>query len=271
MYLLSINLAESDIDELLLLFSRERLQTYIDLTNSESSAIELHQETLNLGIELMRIIASIEIAIRNSVFNNLTNHFQVDNWLSQPPLPFNWKTMERRKITSAIDSAKRAKYSKITQAQKRDLDELAYPFGKPANEKYLDQSKKRRRQIHVTEGQVVAELTMYFWKRLFGPEYNHTLWRPTLKKVFPNKKIKRSEIALNLENIYQARNRIAHHEPVLYDRFHKTISSIEFILSNLNCSNILTKTPLEKLLSEEITTIKLTSTILHKKLDAFRA
>jgi hypothetical protein len=41
--------------------------------------------------------------------------------------------------------------------------------------------------------------------------------------------MKRAQIAENLEHIYQARNRLAHHEPVLHKRFRDAIAAIEFV------------------------------------------
>lgn len=88
----------------------------------------------------------------------------------------------------AVDSAKRAEYSKLSQAQKAALDALAYPAGRPANTSHLRRAKGRRRQLVVNEGKVIAELTLYFWKRLYGQEYDQSLWRTTLKRTFPDKK-----------------------------------------------------------------------------------
>ncbi|QCI78960.1 hypothetical protein E6W36_03225 [Hankyongella ginsenosidimutans] len=122
---------------------------------------------------------------------------------------------------------------KIEPSGKGALDALAYPYGRPANTTHAKRAKDRRKRIPVSTGKVVAELTLYFWKRLYGPEYEQTLWRPTLKRTFPDKRIKRADIASNLENIYQARNRLAHHEPVLHKRFNDTISSLRYIIERL--------------------------------------
>jgi hypothetical protein len=126
------------------------------------TAIELHQETLRLGASLMSVTATVEIALRNSVCENLSHHFGVPNWLLQPPVPFQWRLPEQKKITMALDSARRAEYSKLTQAQKGALDALAYPRGRPPNVSHLKRAQDRRRRITVTEGKIIAELTLYF-------------------------------------------------------------------------------------------------------------
>lgn len=252
------------------LLSAERLASLTTLTGSAEAAIELHQETLRLGAALMSVTATIEIALRNSVAENLSHHFGVPNWLQQPPVAFVWKEPERNKITMAVDSAKRAEYSKLSQAQKSDLDAVAYPHGRPANISHLRRAKDRRRHLVVTEGKVIAELTLYFWKRLYGPEYDQSLWRTTLKKTFPDKALSRAVVAIQLENFYQSRNRLAHHEPVLHQRFANTMRAIEFIAQNLGSTHAGDATPLFVLLADEIALLRDKEASLRERLDSYR-
>ena len=81
-------------------------------------------------------------------------------------------------------------------------------------------------------GQLIAQLTLFFWKRLFSSDYEEALWRRSLKRLFPNKRMGRADVAAHLEVIYQARNRIAHHEPVYGDRLKEVLRSVDFILRN---------------------------------------
>jgi hypothetical protein len=124
--------------------------------------------------------------------------------------------------------------------------------------------------MQVTTGKVVAELTLHFWKRLFGPEYEHSLWRPTLKATFPNKSLSRATVAGHLEDVYQARNRIAHHEPVLHKRFADTLAAVKFIIENLSTPSQSSQTPLAKLLAAEISQVEIRAKELHDRLAAFR-
>lgn len=259
-----------DVAAVTVLLSPERLGALTRLTGSAQTAIHLHQETLQLGAALMNITATIEIALRNSVCENLSQYFGVSNWLQQPPVAFQWKDPERQKISTAVDSAKRAEYSKLNQAQKATLDLQAYPKGRPPGTSHLKRSKDRRKHIVVTEGKVIAELTLYFWKRLYGPEYDQTLWRTTLKRTFPDKKLNRAIIATELEHIYQSRNRLAHHEPVLHKRFTETMSAIEFIVQRLGVSSPSHTTPLRNLLTDDIADVNAKAAALHTRLDSFR-
>ena len=84
-------------------------------------------------------------------------------------------SIENNAVKKAIDSARRAEYSKMTQAQKGALDVLAYPGGRPSNISHLKRAIDRRRQIAVPDGKVIAETTLYFWKRLYSTDYEQNL------------------------------------------------------------------------------------------------
>ncbi len=259
-----------DVTSVVRMLSAERLKALTDLTKSSQQAIELHQETLRVGGLLMTVIATIELALRNSVYENLTQHFGVPNWLRQPPAPFQWRQPELKKVALAHDSACRAEYSKLTQTEKHALDKLAYPQGRPSDKSHLARAKDRRKHISVSDGKVVAEITLYFWKRLYGPEYDQTLWRTSLKRTFPDKKIMRADVAIQLEHIYQARNRLAHHEPVLHKRFSDTMQAVMFVLAQLLVAKPSDATPLAKLLANDIEELKARASALHARLDSFR-
>lgn len=94
-------------------------------------------------------------------------------------------------------------------------------------------AKKRQEQLTVSHGQIVAQLTFYFWKRLFADNYESSLWKRSLKKVFPNKTLSRAEVALQMEVLYQMRNRLAHHEPIYGARLENFISALTFVETNL--------------------------------------
>ena len=122
----------------------------------------------------------------------------------------------------------------------------------------------------VTEGKVIAELTLYFWKRLYGPEYEQTLWRTSLKRTFPDKKLSRAQVAVQLERLYQSRNRLAHHEPVLHRRFVETVAAIEFITQRLGVVAPSPDTPLATLLVDDITDVRKKEGTLRARLESFR-
>lgn len=261
---------DADVVPLTALLSPERLGNLTQLTGAARSAIELHQETVVLGASLMATIATVEISLRNAICENLSHHFGVPNWLIAPPAPFHWKGLEGGKGTEALHRARRAEYAKLTQQEKAALEALAYPQGRPANVTHAARAKARQRHIQISNGKIIAEITFYFWKRLYGPDYEQSLWRPSLKRTFPDKKVKRADVADHLENIYQARNRLAHHEPVLHKRFADTLAAIKYIIERLEAPVAGPNTPLANLLAEPIAELEAQAKSLHAKLDAYR-
>jgi len=65
---------------------------------------------------------------------------------------------------------------------------------------------------------VVAALSFGFWVSLLsgghGWNYEMTLWRPGLRKAFPEYRGTRARLHNKLNTVRLFRNRIAHHEPV---------------------------------------------------------
>jgi hypothetical protein len=75
-------------------------------------------------------------------------------------------------------------------------------------------------------GRVVAELSFGFWTGLTGPKYD-VLWRDHLVKIFPRRPVQRVEVQTRLNSIRKLRNRIAHHEPILFSgRLQKYVNQI---------------------------------------------
>lgn len=161
------------------------------------------------------------------------------------------------------------KYKKLSQNDKASLDRRAFPNGRPDNLSHRERVASRQKQISVSNGSVVAELNLSFWKRLYAADYDQTLWRTTLKRTFPNKALKRPHIADQLEIIYQSRNRLAHHEPVLHKRYNDTISAIQFIAENLGQSKANSSSPLANLLAHDFEEIALKAEELHIKLNSY--
>jgi hypothetical protein len=70
----------------------------------------------------------------------------------------------------------------------------------------------------ITSGQAVASLTFGFWTGMFSAVYED-LWRSDLHKIAirpDGKSLTRSKFASALTPIRLLRNRIAHHEPIIY-------------------------------------------------------
>lgn len=262
--------SENDIREIALFVSSERLAAFHTITGSERDAIILHQQVLAVGSALAPILAIFEISLRNTVCEQLRTAFGIPGWLKTPPAPFEWGDEEKNKIRDAERYAQRASYAKLTNVQKRALDDTAYPQGVPANAKHETRVKARQKAIQVTSGQVVAQLTLYFWKRLFSDDYEKTLWKRSLRQIFPNKRLERADVSKHLEVLYQARNRVAHHEPIYDDRLAEVLVAVEFVIQNFRSRRPSDDTPLAKLLRPHRIALEAEVKALETMLGTFR-
>ena len=227
-------LNQAEMDRVAALLSPPRMAKMLALSGNDlRGALELHEQTLRTGSALMAVIGTLEIVLRNAVCNQLQATFVAPNWLTAPPPPFSWRSAETQLLSKARGQAQKAAYAKLSQHEKRALNSLAYPNGIPTAATHAQQSKARQRAIVITSGDLIAQLTIFFWKRLFSMEYETALWKPSLRKLFPNKGLDRARIAAPLEVIYVARNRLAHHEPIINGRLRRTIEAVEFIAMNL--------------------------------------
>ena len=200
-----------------------------------------------LGGALMSVTGVIEIALRNAVCNQLRADFGDPNWLRKPPKPFGWAKIEKDRIDQAEKQARRSAYSKLSNGEKKALDAKAYPKGVPDCISHARLASARQKAMSVSEGQVISQLTIFFWKRLFAEHYERTLWKRSLKRVFPNKTYSRANIAEKLEDIYQIRNRLAHHEPVYGTRLARIVRAVDFVMENLGSRRPNPESPVAKL------------------------
>jgi len=238
---------DTDTEQVSNYLSEERLSTYLKLTRTLEDAIELHQATMSVGVAISAVTGLIEIGLRNASCHELSRDFGQTDWFRHPPTGLKWASLEREAIQKAQKNAQRAAYSKLTGPKKVALDGKAFPTGVPKNIKRRKLVEKRQATLSVSDGQVIAQLTLHFWKRLFSEHYEKTLWDRSLKKVFPNKTLGRPKVAEKLEVLYQTRNRLAHHEPVYGKRLDEVLEAIDFVLDNIGSKRPSSEAPLAKL------------------------
>lgn len=213
--------------------SEERLQTFEKFTDRREKAIALHGHTLQLGSSLMAFIAQLELGLRNSSNRQLAHDYKDGEWLLPDRSSVPLKHREESAKSKAVSYARQAAYSKLGHKEKIWLDAFAFPGGVPTNMRHRRIVAQRQELFVVSHGQVISQTTLSFWKRLYSSDYDATLWRTSLRKVFPNKGLKRSDVSRALEVVYASRNRVAHHEPVYGDRLAKTVEAITFLRDSL--------------------------------------
>lgn len=191
-----MNLTEADYRVLLLAFSEERMARYLKLTGGNlAAAIRLHHLDALLAAEVTVSLKVTELSLRNAIHATLSQATGSPYWFRDRGI--NWRDRE---------------WKKLKQAEKR-----AGHYARSA----------------VSVGKVISELTFGFWIGCFARPYEHELWHPHLKRLFPDQRIKRQHVFDRLNTLFLIRNRVAHHETILPDRANDAITNARFILSNL--------------------------------------
>ena len=172
--------------------SSERLAPYVSSAKGDKKfAICLYLWNAQLSESLQIAVHIFEVTLRNAIHQELSSVYG-DCWYDNPRLP-------------------------IRSVQQDMIQQVKYNL--------LAQSKS------ITPSRMVSGLTMGFWISLLAKRYETLLWRNYLHKAFsaaPNP-LERAKLHLALNQIKTLRNRIAHHEPILFlqpDRIYNLILEI---------------------------------------------
>lgn len=179
--------------------TQARLGPYLaEVGDNYSRAEELYVWNLRVSGAFHEVLGVFEMVLRNALCEELRRWHgnRQGTWLDDPTATFDDRRIEQ------IARARR------TLAQR----------GKPT-----------------TEGRVVAELSLGFWRFLLSKRYQNTLWTPHLREAFPGMRPQKREVVYkHVEKLLTLRNRIAHHEPIhrlpladLHDRMLLVITWID--------------------------------------------
>jgi hypothetical protein len=178
------------------LLSLERLSRYTLLGNGDrAEAIRLYEWNTRVSEAFYTPLQGLEVCLRNSLSLELIAHLGA-NWYE------NQHGLFEHPLTEMLANA--------TQSLERD--------GKDIN-----------------LGRMVAELNFGFWVSVLAPRYDTTLWRPCLRKAFPNRPrgMERKDIHKALNALRRLRNRVAHHEPIVHRDLKR---DHDLIVSLLSCA-----------------------------------
>jgi hypothetical protein len=162
-------------------FSPARIGRYQAAYGGDASKATIaYPHNMLLAEAMVPLLNVIEIAIRNGIHQRLTVLYgRADWWELWTALPmFSWQNRE-------IAGAK---------------------------------AKLLRRKETSTPDKIVAELTFGFWSSLFNTHFQSELWK-SLRLVFPRcpkPQRQRHTISSALNQIRDLRNRVFHHEPLLW-------------------------------------------------------
>lgn len=177
------------------IFSTQRMEKYFNrYPDNEQKAILHYHTNIELSEAFYSSLSMFEVAFRNSLNRELSEHFGTDWYLRFETIP------GLRNLRNDINTAKR---------------HIA------------------NRNETITANKVIAELTLGFWVRLLNAEYELILWKH-LRKAFPyieKKNRKRNNVSAPINKIRSFRNRVFHHEPISWnldklEEMHNTILEV---------------------------------------------
>lgn len=159
--------------------SRERLEKYLARTGGDlDKALALYERNTRLSEAFYTPLQCLEVCFRNRLSLELKTTYG-DDWFRPGKVPFERDAVDE--IVAVVEDLK-------------------------------------VRGKAVTTGAVVAELRFGFWVAMLGPRYDAGLWRKALFRAFlkDGRTPKRGAVHGRLNAVRRFRNRIAHHEPILF-------------------------------------------------------
>ena len=153
--------------------------------------IDLFVLNLNISSELYKILQIFELSTRN-IFNEYLSKRYSFNWIN------------RKDVLSGNNGLNNKLYNDI-QLTKNSLKNNNY-----------------------NNNAIIANLSLGFWVNLLSFDNNDKIWQPSLKKIFNG--YTRNEIQNIFRDIKDIRNRIAHHETIIFKNIKFTIENLFDVL-----------------------------------------
>ena len=162
-------------------FSAARLGRYRSARGGdEARAAADYAFNLKLAEAMMPVLNILEIALRNGIHARLSARYERQDW---------WAVWENNPVFRWQNKENAGAITKLS-----------------------------RRHEPQTADKVIAELTFGFWSSLFNTQFQDVLWKD-LRLVFarcPKPLRQRHNVSAALNQIRDLRNRIFHHEPLLW-------------------------------------------------------
>ena len=176
--------------------STPRLDTYRSEASSDDHAWALYRWNIHLAAAVAPLAADLEVTLRNTIHDRLTDHFERPDWWASTSLLLDDVTAEM-----------------LTEVVRKHQKEIA--------------------KSKVGPGKVIADTTLGVWVHLLGRgghsalgraiDYETRLWRPALRFGFSKgtftpagreRRPTRAEVYHRAALFQRLRNRAAHHEPI---------------------------------------------------------
>ncbi len=177
--------------------TEERLKPYLAVTDNDFDlSIELYLLYMRINESLYFPLQNIELIIRNSFYKIIANKYGKD-WIFEK------------------------KYLLYGLSGKKDL-----------LEKQLDLLYHKNKSIK-NINDVISNVQFGFWLVFLDDDFEVTIWRPCLRKLFVkyDNKVLRSNIRDRLKFIKSIRNRVFHHETLLRYNLMDSYKEIIYFIS----------------------------------------
>lgn len=184
----SSGLTDDEVSKIIDVVGRERLSSYLKYTASDREALALYQVNGELSKHIHEVIGGFEVTLRNSVSTAISGHLERDDWYRCRPF---------------LQKLEKSRRDNIREVRSRLTSD---------------------RREHTT-GRVVAGLSFHFWVSMHEAKYRDFIWTPFLHKMWPPKSNLR-RFHKDLLKTRDFRNRIAHYEPIINEKWHKRIDMI---------------------------------------------
>jgi hypothetical protein len=176
------------VTELAPLLSSERLATYERHAQGWGcNAVELYLLGLELASSMQADLHLVEVLMRNSMNNQLAAVYG-SRWWAEPTL------LDGRSQTAVAKAWEDAR-CRDDSPPGQLIARLSFGFW-----------------VHLLEAGAYSGQPPYRQRR----NYDELLWKPALHRAFPNSPGRRTDVHQVVHLLYGARNRIAHHEPIIH-------------------------------------------------------
>lgn len=183
-------------NDLITILSRERLTKYLQKCGGdEEKAIAAYTQNTHISASFYPFLQGLEIALRNAIHSQLKCDYQ-EKWY--------------------------------------DMDILTEQ-GKKEIEKTKNQLKYRKKEDEIVASDIIANLSFGFWVSLFDHGYEK-IWNNSLNKIFATDvtlKTRKSAFK-RLRNLRILRNKIAHHEPIIFLNLEENFKTIVQLTKTLS-------------------------------------
>jgi hypothetical protein len=172
--------------------------------DNQQLALNLYNLNLNLAASFYPVLSNFEVLLRNNINSFLSTHFNSTNWIIEQCKEDGYFSLPIFKSTIPLINSTLPITEMTVFKVREDIKEHYEKLNKDGN---------------YTPDKLVARLSFGFWVHKFSSKEFIATDR-SIHKCFTNrpKDTKQKDIFKGLYKILEFRNRVAHYEPILFDK-----------------------------------------------------